>query len=117
MSKYSWLIGKRAERKAARFLRKLGYLIVERNVFVGKDELDIVCVHGSQVIFVEVRFRSSGLESAELSVAGGKSRRLKRAVAAYRSQENLWSTPCRIDIVAVTRDHSKWLITHILDAY
>ncbi len=117
MPNHAWLIGRRAERQAARFLKKLGYLIVERNVLVGRDELDLITVHNSIVVFVEVRFRSAGVEAAEFSVEGSKSRRLKRAVYRYRSQENLWNVPCRIDVIAVTKRDSRWQLSHIIDAY
>ncbi len=117
MKKSPWFIGRRAEKQAERFLKKLGYLIVERNVFMGRDELDLIAVHKETVVFVEVRYRIDGLESAQSSVFGSKSQRLKRAVSAYRSQENLWQVDCRIDVIAVTRSHGKWIIAHVLSAY
>ncbi|MFT7616840.1 MAG: putative endonuclease [Planctomycetota bacterium] len=117
MPSYSWFIGRKAERLAKRFLERQGYLIVERNVHLGQDEIDLVSVHQNVVVFVEVRFRAEGLEAAELSVRGAKSQRLRRAVAAYRSQENLWAVPCRIDVVAVARTDTTWRLSHIKDAY
>ena len=110
-----WSLGHRAEKKACRFLKRRGYMIVERNVRVGQDEIDIVAVHHNVVIFVEVRFRQHGLEAAFLSAEGAKGHRLSRAVAAYRSREQLWSTPCRTDVVAVTRQGRRWHIAHARD--
>lgn len=116
MSTYSWLKGRKAERLAKRFLKRQNYVIVESNVHIGPDEIDLVTVHQDVVVFVEVRFRTAGLEAAEASVWGAKGKRLKRAVSAYRSQENLWAVPCRIDVIAVSQQLGEWRLSHILDA-
>ena len=112
----SWRLGRRAERRAARHLRRNKYLIVEKNVRIGRDELDLIAVRDGVVVFVEVRFRSHGAEAAELSVDQGKARRVRRAVAAYRSREGLWNVPCRIDVIAVTKRENRWRVSHVQDA-
>ena len=106
------ILGNLAERRAVRFLRRCGWIVVEQNVRAGRGEIDVVAVEGEVVVFVEVRFRSAGLASARESVDDAKARRLRQAVAAYRSRERIWCIPARIDIVAVTRMDGRWRIAH-----
>ena len=55
--------GKRGEDLACEHYQKLGYKIVERNFIPRKGrqmgELDIVCLKGNELVFVEVKLRTS----------------------------------------------------------
>ena len=46
--------GDAGEARAAAFLAGLGYVVVGRNVQVGRDELDVICEDGDVVVFVDV---------------------------------------------------------------
>ena len=47
--------GGRAERAAAKFLRRLGYRVLARNVVLPPGELDLVALDCRTIVFVEVR--------------------------------------------------------------
>lgn len=49
--------GRRGERDAARFLKRNGYKIVGRNVYVGRVEIDIIARDSEHFLFVEVKTR------------------------------------------------------------
>ena len=53
------LIGQRGEELAARHLIDQGWIILSRNWRSGRQELDIIAQDGSQVVFIEVKTRSS----------------------------------------------------------
>ena len=53
------LFGDRGEREAAKFLRKLGYRILDRQHRDRFGEIDIIALDGRQIVFVEVKTRSS----------------------------------------------------------
>lgn len=110
------VIGDRAERAAARFLKRSGFTIVERNVTIGRDEIDLICVERGVVVFVEVRFRSAGIVAAGESIDLDKIRALQRAVASYRTRENLWEAPARFDFVFVTEIDGRWEFSHVRGA-
>ena len=59
----AWLkprsLGQRGEDAAAKFLRKLGYIIVARGHRDRIGEIDLIAVEGRTVVFVEVKTRSS----------------------------------------------------------
>ncbi|OGD83485.1 hypothetical protein A2572_00265 [Candidatus Collierbacteria bacterium RIFOXYD1_FULL_40_9] len=55
MKKDNFLTGRKGEEIAANFLGNKGYLIVERNFRTRFGEIDIVCLDGAILVFVEVK--------------------------------------------------------------
>ena len=106
-------VGKRGEEEAARFLRKRGFAILDRNVRSRFGEIDLVARDGKALVFVEVRTqREREGDPPEASVRASKQRRLGRLAQHYLKWKRLGEVPCRFDVVAVTldaRDHVKTL--------
>jgi putative endonuclease len=98
----SRLVGGAAERRAARFLKRRAYRIVDRNIICGRlGELDIVALDGDVLVFVEVRYRGSkAFGSAAATVGPIKQRKLARAAQHYLGR-NRHEGPVRFDIVAI----------------
>lgn len=97
-------VGEGGEERAAQYLKRQGYKIVERNWRMPYGELDIVASSGKELVFVEVRtLETPNLLFPEESVGAGKQRRLARLATAYVQQakfEGDW----RIDVIAIDRD-------------
>ena len=53
-------VGSCYEELAAVCLQKKGYRIIERNYRCRQGEVDLVCRHGRYLVFVEVKYRSTG---------------------------------------------------------
>ena len=51
------IIGDFGERVAARYLKKQGYKILERNYKTAHGEIDIICQNRDHLVFVEVKSR------------------------------------------------------------
>jgi putative endonuclease len=104
-------VGRDAEAVAGRTLEGLGWRILARNLVVGRDEIDLVCIDpeaGASLVFVEVRGHSSGrFGAAEESVDGRKlARTYRAAMAVVRSDwvsehELPTRIPWRVDVIAV----------------
>jgi putative endonuclease len=47
--------GSRSERAAGRFLRRLGYFLLEHNFSCELGEIDIIALDGKTIVFTEVR--------------------------------------------------------------
>ena len=96
-------IGPLGERLAARFLRKqLGYRILRRNCRSKLGEIDLIARDGNEVVFVEVKTRSSRTwGDPETAVTPAKRRKLCRAAAAFAARNRLREHPLRFDVVAV----------------
>ena len=113
-------LGRRGENAAARYLQRLGYIIVARSARDAIGELDIVAVDGRTVVFVEVKTRAShdAGHPAE-AVHDDKQRRLTRLALAYLKRHDLLERQSRFDVVAVTwPDGAKRpTIEHFKDAF
>ena len=93
--------GRLAEDRAAEFLMSRGLSIIERNFRAKSGELDIVARDGEEVVFVEVRSRSSsGYGGAAASVDGLKRHKVVAAARVWLAARG-WEGPCRFDVIAV----------------
>lgn len=112
------ITGKTGEDAAAAYLTKMGYTIVHRNWRMKQLELDIICTRRNELIFGEVKTRSTtGMDTALNALSKSKIYKLSRAAQLFISQNNLWDTPCRFDFLAVTRNGSMYQVEHIKDAF
>jgi putative endonuclease len=115
-------LGQRGEDAAARYLRKLGYVIVARGHKGSIGELDLVAVDGRTVVFVEVKTRTSHDAGHPAdAVDDAKQRRLTRLALAYLKRHDLLdrSLHFRFDVVAVTWpvNRGRPTIEHFQDAF
>jgi putative endonuclease len=96
------LLGREGEDRAARFLEKQGYRILERNYRTRTGEIDLIALHQGVVAFIEVKTRSSNAFGApELAVTPQKQRRMVKAALGYINYKKLHQVPCRFDVVAI----------------
>ena len=117
-------LGKQGEARAAAFLRRRGYRILEQNVRAGGVELDIVAAKPRLIAFVEVKTRRGHrCGRPEEAVNAHKRARLVRGAAAWlrESPARRVRTPgaaLRFDVIAceVHADGS-WEIRHIEGAF
>ncbi len=94
--------GRRAEERAAEFLRSQGYQIIARNYRWQGGEVDLIARDGDWLVFVEVKARSSrayGLP--EEAITPRKRERLLRTAQRYL-QQNPTALPVRFDVVALS---------------
>lgn len=83
-----------------------GYVILQRNVRSRYGEIDLVAIHGGELVFVEVKTRTGGeLGRPFDAVHPEKQRRLARLARAFMHQRGWRDRACRFDAaaVAVTR--------------
>ena len=112
-------LGRQGENAAAQLLESKGLRILERNLRLGRLELDLVCQDGDTLVFVEVKTRAEGsLATPAEGLTAQKRSRLLRAAQAYLSKHDLWHRPCRLDLVAVLfRAGTLHNIQHTPDAF
>jgi len=103
VSLFRKLLGKEGEDRAARFLSKQGYKILERNYRTRTGEIDLIALHQGTVAFVEVKTRTNNAFGApELAVTPQKQRRMVKAALGYIKYKKLHQVPCRFDVVAIS---------------
>ncbi len=99
------VLGDVCERHAEQYLRRQGYLIVERNLRTRWGELDLIARQGDEIVFVEVKSRQAGAQTPPVeSVTPAKVRRLVRLAEAYLEALGGEEPPWRIDVVTVVVD-------------
>lgn len=103
MSLLKKILGREGEDRAARYLEKKGYKILERNFSAGGGEIDLIALHEGAVVFVEVKTRTTNAFGApELAVTPQKQRRMVKAALSYIKRRNFHQVPCRFDVVAIS---------------
>ena len=108
MSLLTKLLGKAGEDRAARFLVKQGYRILERNYSTRSGEIDLIALHEGVVVFVEVKTRTNAAYGApELAVTPRKQQRMVKAALGYIRYKKLHQVPCRFDVVAITSEREQ----------
>jgi putative endonuclease len=103
VSLFKKMLGKEGEDRAAKFLAKQGYRILERNYRTRNGEIDLIALHMGEVVFVEVKTRTGNAFGApELAVNPRKQGRMIKAALGYIKYKKLHQMPCRFDVVAIT---------------
>ncbi|HEY2413320.1 MAG TPA: YraN family protein [Pirellulaceae bacterium] len=113
-------LGRRGEDAAARFLKKLGYIIVARGHRDNIGEVDLIAVDGRTVVFIEVKTRTSHDAGHPAdAVDEKKQQRLTRLALSYLKRHDLLECAARFDVVAVTwpDDNSCPVIEHFQNAF
>jgi len=112
-------LARRGEDAAARYLRRQGYCILDRNVRLGRYEIDIIARDGDTIAFVEVKARHSDdpVDPVD-NVDEIKQRHIRRAAHLYIVRDNDPDRYYRFDIVTVVvADKGKPAITLYKDAF
>jgi putative endonuclease len=95
--------GREGEDAAVRYLSDRGLRVHERNFRCAIGEIDIVCLDGDTIVFVEVRSHSSqrfGLPQESITLR--KRQKLTRLAQWYLKKNGLERRSARFDVVAVT---------------
>ena len=111
-------IGQQKEKKAAIFLSKKGYHILEHSYRSPYGEIDLIAEHEGRIIFIEVKYRRS-LQSGQPSEAvnWGKQRRITKTAYCYVRDRHLEDRPVQFDIVEMTTIDGRDAARHIEHAF
>jgi putative endonuclease len=110
-------LGMKGEEIALEYLRKSGYLILERNWRAGHNELDIIARDKDFLVIVEVKSRqNSNFAEPEEAVNRDKQNALIRAANAYIYKKNI-NLETRFDIISIIHNARETRINHIKDAF
>lgn len=108
--------GQWGERLAVELLVKKGYAIVQTGWRMNKYEIDIIAMHGTRIVFVEVKTRSSLEDIPEYAVDRKKINRIVAAANTYMQTNDL-PHEVQYDIIAVSGTPQNYRIEHIEDAF
>lgn len=110
-------LGAQGEDMAVHLLADKGYRILERNWTFGKEEIDIIAQTKDQIVFVEVKTRSSAyFGRPEEFVKRQKQRFIIKAANSYIEKHDI-DLEARFDIIGVIIGQGGKEINHIEDAF
>lgn len=96
------LRGRAGEDAAAEALAARGYRVLVRNIRLGRGEIDLVCEHDGDIVFVEVKARrGAGFGTPAEAVTLRKQRALLSLAARYLVRTGRAERTCRFDVVEV----------------
>jgi putative endonuclease len=111
------VLGKKGEDIALQTLLKKGYTLVEKNWRFHHKEVDIIARDGSDLVFVEVKTRSSDwYGNPEEAVDSRKRQFLSLAAEAYVNFRRL-DVNIRFDVVSIILKPGYQSVDHIIDAF
>ncbi len=114
-------LGDWGEEQAARYLRRKGYTILDRNYRCRMGEIDIIARRGRYVAFVEVKLRKNAdFAQAREVVTAAKQRRILTTAQLWLMQKDCELQP-RFDVIEIYapegENSRRVKITHIEDAF
>lgn len=110
-------LGKEGERRAADFLRRENYEILETNWIFRKAEVDIIARRENILIAVEVKTRSGTGFGLPQDFVNAKKIRLMAEAVNYYAETIGFDGDVRFDIIAAVVFDNHWQIEHIPDAF
>ena len=101
MKGYNKKLGQWGEQLAARFLSKKGYTLIDHNYYTRRGEIDLICVKDNDIVFVEVKTRTSrAFGYGEETVTEFKYEKAWATIEKYL-QKNKTDLNPRYDVVVV----------------
>lgn len=95
-------VGRYGEEVAAAHLARAGWQVVDRNWRGAAGEIDIVALHGEDLVVVEVKTRTgTGYGHPAEAVTAAKLARLRRLAAQWLEAHDVRPRGVRIDVLAV----------------
>ena len=112
-------LGDRGENAAERQLRKAGMDILARGFRYRGGEIDLIARDGVELVFVEVKTRSSAdFGDPEESITWAKRRKILRTATYYLQSRRALEQPCRFDVVSIRIDpQGDEVLEHLRDAF
>lgn len=109
--------GKYGEWLAARYLKKGGYTILERNYKNPIGEIDIIAMDGEQLVFVEVKTRSSDEFGEPCEAIDYKKRRKIINTARLYLKKRGVMPAVRFDLIGITLGGTGRKVGHMKDIF
>lgn len=98
----SRLLGAAGETVAGAFLKRNGFIIIDRNVRTPFGEIDLIAQDRDTTVFIEVKTRvSESFGSPALSVTAAKRKHIIKNAIYYCKRHRLLDENIRIDVISI----------------
>lgn len=110
-------LGKKAEKLAASYLQKSGYVLLAKNYRYLKGEVDLIVQKGDTLVAVEVKARTIGFILAPDQAVSSKKIKLVVAAVDHFVQSRELDVEVRFDLITYVFEADRWEQNHIEDAF
>lgn len=110
-------LGNEGEKIARKYLENKGYIIYFSNYRLGHLEVDIIAEDGKELVFIEVKTRTSAIYGTPESAVDQKKEEALVTIADHYIREIELDIAVRFDIIGIVLNEKKVEINHILDAF
>jgi putative endonuclease len=106
--------GVKGEQMALELLKRKGYRLMAARYRHGRGEIDLVMKHGTVFVFVEVKYRTTGVRGdGLLAVTKSKQSRLRSTAMWYAVQNGVSDALMRFDVIEISPEG----IIHVENAF
>ena len=116
MKKFNKLKGNSGERIAEKYLKNIGYMIIEKNFSTDVGEIDIIAQDEDYLVFVEVKARadeSFGFPAEAVNLR--KQKKISMVASEYIKKRMLFGSNVRFDVIEVFFNENS--VNHIKNAF
>lgn len=111
-------VGRYGEDRAADFLKRLGYSIVERNWRGPSGEIDIIARDADALVFAEVKTRTRlGYGHPFEAITESKVRRMRMLAAQWCQSHKISGPQIRLDAISVLLVNGRVTIEHLKQVF
>lgn len=110
-------LGVKGEEIALAFLKQKKYRVIETNWREQKFEIDIIAINQNEIVFIEVKTRSTNFFGAPEEAVTIKKQQHLIEGADYYINKNEIDLECRFDVIAIVLNENKQDINHIINAF
>ena len=111
-------IGNKGEKQAKEFLISNKYEIIKTNYHSPYGEIDIIAEDNNTIVFIEVKTRSTDLDSALNSISISKRKKISKTASYFlsknRSFEDMFT---RFDVIIIITSKTHTSLKHIKEAF
>ncbi|MEA2097221.1 MAG: YraN family protein [Candidatus Cloacimonadota bacterium] len=111
-------IGSKGEKQAKDFLISNNYEIIKTNFHSPYGEIDIIAQDGEILVFIEVKTRSSDLDSALNSISISKRKKISKTASYFLSKnDTFYDMFTRFDVIVILNSRTHTSLKHIKEAF
>lgn len=97
--------GRRAEQQAKEFLQRQGLILIDKNYRCRHGEIDLIMKDGSQLVFIEVRYRRTEAFGGPLASIDHRKKTRLIATASHYLQSKKQQGTARFDVIGITGEN------------
>ena len=111
-------IGTAGEKQAIEFLISNKYEIINTNFHSPYGEIDIIAKHSGTLVFIEVKTRSTDLDSALNSISISKRKKISKTASYFLSKNHSYEDMfTRFDVIIIFTSKTYTSLKHIKEAF